>query len=659
MKKVLILTAGFGEGHNAAARNLQRALENHEEEVQVEVLDLFESTYTTLTPIVRRAHLGVVRYATGIWSGIYSLLDNSTFLEDRLGGFSKLRNTLGHILHEVQPDVVVSTYPAYSHVIKQIYHDHVERPFRFFTIITDSISVNSAWYKAASDYLIVSNEATADVLREAGIDDQRIKALGFPVDPMFAAPPGEQLRDPGKQGPWKLLYLINTGKKKAGKALEKLLKFDQVHLTITAGKDRDLKADLEERFAEYGERVNVLGWTNQMPKLMMSHHLAIGKAGGATVQVSIAARMPMIINQILPGQEEGNARLIQKYHLGAVVDRNREVPELVHDVFAGEASLWQEWRSNLHAVSRPNAAAEIADLVVAECDWNGPGTKVRKSNATDSKPKACRKTESKQNRTLLCDLHVHSNYSDGKLSVPDLVDFYGKRGFDAICITDHLADPRRVCGKISNLTNLVLSANQLDEYFEVIERERQRAWRKYSMIVMAGIEFNKDGLSKKSSAHLLGIDLKAPISPELDLPETIAQIHAQGGLAVVSHPHKFKTEWGKNTLYLWENIETFAPLIDAWEIANRNEIFTPVGTMRLPYLANSDFHKPKHIYSWKSLLHCEKEPEAIKECIRKNEHVSITLYREVAFRQSGDHRAEVDEGNMIYLQNRLPLAATR
>lgn len=659
MKKILILTAGFGEGHNAAARNLQRALENHREDVQVEVLDLFESTYTTLTPIVRKAHLGVVRYAPKIWSGIYSLLDSSTFLENRLGGFTKLRNALGHILHEYQPDVVVSTYPAYSHVIRQIYHDHVERPFRFFTIITDSISVNSAWYKAESDYLIVANDATAEVLREAGIAEERIKALGFPVDPIFAEPTTAALPDPAESGPWKILYLINTGKKKSGKALEKLLQFEQVQLTITAGKDGDLRAALEERFAGFGERVKVLGWTNQMPQLMMSHHLAIGKAGGATVQESIAARMPMIINQILPGQEEGNARLIQKHHLGAVVDRNRDVPDLVHDVFANGGKLWQEWRGNLSEISRPNAAAEIADLVVSECDWSGPDNRKKKPSEDSPKARGRRPAGPKQERSLLCDFHMHSNYSDGKLCVPDLVDFYGKRGFDAICITDHLADPRRVCGKITNLTNLVLSANQLDEYFEVMERERQRAWRKYNMIVMTGIEFNKDGLTKKSSAHLLGIDLKAPVSPALDLPETIAQIHAQGGLAVASHPHLFKTEWGKNTLYLWENVETYAPLIDAWEIANRNEIFTPVGTMRLPFLAGSDFHKPKHIYSWKTLLHCEKEPEAIKECIRKNEHVSITLYREGAFRQTDRWQEQSEEDNMIYLQNGLPLAMAR
>ena len=128
---------------------------------------------------------------------------------------------------------------------------------------------------------------------------------------------------------------------------------------------------------------------------------------------------------------------------------------------------------------------------------------------------------------------------------------------------------------------------------------------------MTGIEFNKDGYTRKTSAHLLGIDLKAPIDASLEIPELIAQIHAQGGLAIASHPHIMKSEWGKNTLYFWENQEQYAPLLDAWEIANRNNIFNDVGLKRLPFIANSDFHKPKHIYSWKTLIYCGKNAEAI------------------------------------------------
>jgi len=634
MKKVLILTAGFGEGHNAAARNLRDALEFISDEVQVEVLDLFESSYGSMNTLAKKAYLNMVQYAPKLWGGVYNLLDNSKFVENRLGGFTKLKNALADILHETQPDCVVSTYPVYAHVIQELFRDYAEKPFTFITVVTDAITINSAWHSAPSDFYCVANEPTGEVLEKAGVPAAKIRALGFPVSLQFTEEPAQPLRLPVGEEPRKILYVIGTGKKKAGKVIERLLALDRVELTIVCGRDAELKVKLMERTSEFGDRAHVIGWTNQMPKLLLTHHVVISKAGGAITQEAIAARCPMIVNQVIPGQEEGNAQLIGDYKLGAVVERNREVPELIEEAFSHKAKLWQEWRKNLQGFSRPDAALTLAELVLAESE---------QADATRDKIKLFKPAESGLKpgtaggsgggsagmaRRLLCDFHIHTSYSDGKLTVPEVVDFYGRLGFDCICITDHLADPRRLIGKLARLTNMTVSEDQLGEYFEVIARERQRAWRKYNMIVMTGIEFNKDGYTKKTSAHLLGIDLKTPIDSALDLPETIAHIHAQGGLAVASHPHIMKSEWGKNTLYLWENHEQFAPLIDAWEIANRHNIFDCVGMKRLPFLGNSDFHKPKHIYSWKTLLYCEKEAEAIKECVRRNEHVSITLFRE-------------------------------
>jgi processive 1,2-diacylglycerol beta-glucosyltransferase len=627
MKKILILTAGFGEGHNAAARNLREALELVSDDVQVEVLDLFESSYGSLNTLVKKSYLSLVRYAPKVWGGLYSLLDRPGLMDGRLGGFTRLRHALADILHQTQPDCVVSTYPVYAHVIQELYRDHSERPFRFITIVTDSISVNSTWFRAPSDLYCVPNQPTAVVLRAGGVPGNQIKVLGFPVSPQFVEKPKLPLAEPGSGVRRKILYLINTGQKKAGKAIDRLLEIPEVELTITVGRDAELKQKLAERTQEHGGRVQILGWTNQMPQLLMAHHLVVGKAGGASVQEAIAARCPMIVNQVIPGQEEGNAQLIRQFCLGTIADGAREVADAAQEAFRKQGRLWHEWRANLTKISKPDAALRIAELILAESDWADAGRRKTVLFQTPP-PGAPAIVRGGENRMLLCDFHMHTNYSDGKLTVPELVDFYGQRHFDCVCITDHLADPRRLIGKLSRLSNLTLGANQLDEYFDVLERERKRAWRKYGMLVMTGLEFNKDGFTRKTSAHLLGIDLKAPINAALDLPETIAQIHAQGGLAVASHPHIFKSEWGKNTLYLWDHQEQFAPLLDAWEIANRNDIFTPVGLKKLPFLANSDFHKPKHIYSWKTLLYCEKHPEAIKECVRKNEHVSITLYRD-------------------------------
>lgn len=632
MKKILILTAGFGEGHNAAARNLRDAIELVSEEAKVEVLDLFETSYGAWNTAAKKAYLNMVRFAPAVWSGVYSLLDKSTFVSERLGGFTRLQDALSDILRQAQPDCVISTYPVYAHIIRELYREQAERPFPFITVVTDSITVNSAWFSAPSDCFCVPNEPTAEVMRRAGVPEEKIKVLGFPVSPIFAEPAPE-LAVPGHGERWRILYLINTGKKKAGKIIDRLLEREDVELTISVGRDAELKTELAERTRPHIDRVNLLGWTSQMPQLMRSHHLIISKAGGATVQEAIAARTPLLINQVIPGQEEGNAQLVKQAGYGAVLDGKRELLGQLDYALEVNGHLWRVWRENLRRGSRPDAALRLAEFVLEECDRTNPNGKPVRLFASAPERFALGGADGGQGsapRALLCDLHTHTNYSDGKLTVSELVDFYGQRHFDCLCITDHLADPRRLIGKLSRLSTLTVGENQLAEYFEVIEREKRRAWRKYSMVLMAGLEFNKDGLTKKSSAHLLGVDLTGPINPALDLSETISQIHAQGGLAIASHPHIMKTEWGKDTLYLWENQEKYIPLIDAWEIANRNNIFSPVSAMRLPFVASSDFHKPKHIYSWKTVLHCEKDPAAIKACIRRNERVSITLYRDAA-----------------------------
>ena len=352
--------------------------------------------------------------------------------------------------------------------------------------------------------------------------------------------------------------------------------------------------------------------------------------------------------------------MLKDLGIGDRAEKAKEVAQLVDSAFSYHGRLWRKWTDNLSKLRKPDAALRIAELVLAECEWNEPnGRKGRLFGASAERSRSqMHSSGAPQSRMLLCDFHIHTNYSDGKLSVSEVVDFYGHLGFDCICITDHLADPNRLIGKLTRLSNLTLGTNQLSEYFDVIERERHRAWRKYQMLVLTGIEFNKDGLTSKSSTHLLGIDLKGPIDPTLDLPELIQEIHSHGGLVVASHPHKWKSVWGKNTLYLWENQDRFCGLIDAWEIANRDDIFNPVGLKRMPFIANSDFHKPKHIFSWKTLLHCPKDPEAIKDCIRRNQNVAITLYREVHLQESvnrGCFSKVEPPGSIVYLQQTLPL----
>ena len=180
MKKVLILTAGFGEGHNAAARNVREALELASDDYKVEILDLLEISYGRLNQLVRTTYAKVIDYAPSVWNGIYEWLDGARWPHpDGAVGLFRLREHLSDILKSTEPDCVITTYPLYAPLIQLLYQDHSERPFRLISVVTDSITAHSMWWRSPCDYWVVSNDATAEVLRAGGVPADRVKALGF------------------------------------------------------------------------------------------------------------------------------------------------------------------------------------------------------------------------------------------------------------------------------------------------------------------------------------------------------------------------------------------------------------------------------------------------------------------------------------------------
>jgi processive 1,2-diacylglycerol beta-glucosyltransferase len=99
--------------------------------------------------------------------------------------------------------------------------------------------------------------------------------------------------------------------------------------------------------------------------MLHESHLLIGKAGGATVQETIAAGCPVIINHVVSGQEEGNARLIVETNSGVIALSPAEVVAQVQLAFADDAKQWRQWAANISNLSRPRAALDIAEFLLS------------------------------------------------------------------------------------------------------------------------------------------------------------------------------------------------------------------------------------------------------------------------------------------------------
>lgn len=232
----------------------------------------------------------------------------------------------------------------------------------------------------------------------------------------------------------------------------------------------------------------------------------------------------------------------------------------------------------------------------------------------------------------LADFHIHSNYSDGKHTISEIVDFYGSREFGAIAITDHLCETKTFLGRGASYLNRTLTPESFKRYLELIQRENERAQKQYGMVVIPGFEITKNYLSNHRSAHMLGIGVSEYVSADLPIEEILLRIREQGALTIAAHPVSTnKVE--KQTLHLWNRRDELAALFDAWEVASGPVLFEAVARSGLPMIANTDLHRFEQINAWKTLLRCEKNPEAIFNAIRKQD-IEFRFYQDSLARLS-------------------------
>lgn len=373
--RILILTGSFGHGHNTAARNLESAfLQALGPETPVEVVDFFDGAYPVTNRLLKRGYGFAINSAPALWKQLYRLADNRgpTLLPVKAMG-----RRLQCLLAERQPAALVATFPGYPLLMEQLYARPKIRPFAFFTVITDAISINSVWCQGNPDLVFVTDTWSRDVVEAEGIPRDRVRPHGFPLAP---APNGAGLSPGALPGIPRILYLPTTRTAHVRKTLEALAPWCRTHgahLTLVQGTHekrlRPLMQTLQTQLPV--SQLVIHGWRDDVPTLMRQSHLTITKAGGATVSETLGALCPVILNYVVPGQEEGNVTLVVRSDCGQRIDDARALPmALTQILIQDQAARWHRYRANLRALDRSNAARRIAEDVLAH-----PQTRIRSS----------------------------------------------------------------------------------------------------------------------------------------------------------------------------------------------------------------------------------------------------------------------------------------
>jgi processive 1,2-diacylglycerol beta-glucosyltransferase len=377
-RKILVCSAGFGEGHNTAAKNLCAALDElGAGRFEAQFTDIFGSRHPAIYEVFRKGYVTLMNRAPQAWAALYGLLDAAPSVDAPIGALLvTLRNAFAALLEQTRPAAVVSTYPFYGYLLNDIARRGGPSGFLRVMVVTDSISINSIWHRCESDFLLVPNTETAAVIRRAGVPEEKLRVLGFPVGLRFAELDKLPSRpDPAGPEGRRVLYMINAGKRAAPEVVRRLLALENIALTVTVGRDARMRKTMEGLIAAASERARnatrLIGWTREVPELLVSHHLIISKAGGATTQEAIAARCPMIISQIAPGQEEGNAQLLIENGAGCLALSPERIAATVEEAFAEDAKLCRQWTDHIGKLSRPDAARDNARFILEEAERRG------------------------------------------------------------------------------------------------------------------------------------------------------------------------------------------------------------------------------------------------------------------------------------------------
>jgi processive 1,2-diacylglycerol beta-glucosyltransferase len=223
------------------------------------------------------------------------------------------------------------------------------------------------WLSPLFHHYFVPLDETKAHLMSMGIPEEHITVSGIPVDPVFSQPfdRGAVLATYALHDdrPTLLVSAGAAGSSSASKIVEQLLRLESnAQIVVVCGKNEALRREIDMLVAPQAERFRVLGYTNDMPSLMRVATLFLGKPGGLTSAECMAARLPMVIIEPIPGQEERNSdHLLEE---GAAI-RCNQITTLAFkiDRLLAEPERLAQMRANTARLAHADAAQTIVDTL--------------------------------------------------------------------------------------------------------------------------------------------------------------------------------------------------------------------------------------------------------------------------------------------------------
>ncbi|MGL5346394.1 MAG: MGDG synthase family glycosyltransferase [Peptostreptococcaceae bacterium] len=392
VKKVLIMSASTGGGHNRAARAIKEELENKTIDglpIQCEIIDSLKLVNNTMDKIISRGYEKSAIYTPKAYGSVYrlsetSLISRNEFKDNLLTSY--MSRKFKKLLNEKKPDLIIGTHPfpmiALS-TIKKSYNvsptSHLTESFHrhntkvdvptMISVLTD-YTTHSTWIQNEIDYYIVGHEYVKELLIYEGVNGEKIKPFGIPVEKSFLSNRDKEavLKELGLS-PDKITVLLMGGSFGAGnikETLEELLNISRdFQILVITGRNEHLKEKIDKKLfaTEQDKTICVLGFTDKMNDILASVDVLITKPGGLTTTEALLKDVPMIIPYYIPGQEEENLDFLS--NCGAALRTTKKYTlSVLLKVLIDDPSRLDMLKKNIKSIRKFNSSLNISNLVV-------------------------------------------------------------------------------------------------------------------------------------------------------------------------------------------------------------------------------------------------------------------------------------------------------
>jgi len=367
-KRILILTADAGFGHRSAANAVATAMEEKfGENCQIDVVNPLEDKRAPF--FLRDSQTDydkVVRNAPELYRFGYDASDSTVptaIMDSALTVL--LYEVMEDLIDKYHPYAILTTYPLYQTPLVAVYT--INRYYvPLITVVTDLVTVHRMWFNSKVDWCVVPTPLVRDLAYAYGIPAEKVKVTGIPVSPDYARDTGTREEIRARLG-WRpdLPTVLAVGSRRVERLVDIVNVFNHfgapLQVAAVAGKDQELYQKLKR--IDWHIPVQLYEYVDNMPELMKASDLLVCKAGGLIVTEALASGLPMMLVDVIPGQETGNAEYVVDGGAGEMALSPMDALEVMSHWFKDGQRLLKVRANNARRLGQPASALNVADLL--------------------------------------------------------------------------------------------------------------------------------------------------------------------------------------------------------------------------------------------------------------------------------------------------------